>query len=97
MKETSRQNENEMKRQVRPWMEARKLSPVLFDKLRPYNKRLLHNIVCVGCEKISYAQLRDLYKDLGVAETREGSHDPTDEELKTFLCPDDGIPSLWKF
>jgi|GEM_PF-4939937 len=106
MNKLSRQREQEieMRRQVAPWFEARNYPLVLFDKLKPYDKRLLHKIACIGCEHVSHAQLLELSKDLGIpAEDlgipagREGSREPTDEELRKFFRPVDDIPSLWKF
>ena len=100
MKKLSRQQEIEMRQQVLPWMEARNVPPVLFDKLQPHNKVLLHSMICVGDQKASYHQLRDLYRDLGVSETRSetpgGGHDPTYEKLKEFFRPD-GTPYQKKF
>ena len=95
MNKFSRQQESEMRRQVLPWFKWRNLPPVLFDKLQPHKKVLLHNIICVGNQHPTDRQLRDLYKDLGVSETREtrseSGHDPTNEELKEFFRPD-GTP-----
>lgn len=90
MNKFSRQQEIQMKRQVLPWMERRNLPPVLFDKLQPHNKVLLHSIICVGKQQATDRQLRALWKDLGLSEGRGGSYYPT-EELNEFFRPD-GTP-----
>lgn len=97
MKTITKQDEAEMKQQVCPWMEKRRLPLVLFDKLKPHNKLLLHNIVCVGTKDPSHAQLIDLWDDLGLREGRGEGYYPTDGEMRKYLSPDDDIPFLKKF
>ena len=88
MNKISRQQDIRMRKQVSPWMAARQLPLVLYDKLKSYNKVLLHNIVCVGTTGHSDGELRDLYVDLGLlSEARAGNHEPTYEELKEYFSP----------
>ena len=100
MKKQPREMENEMKRQLYTWMRARDLPPVLFDKLQPQNKILLHNIICVGNVRPTDYQLRDLDKDLGLSDTRsepqKGGYYPSTQELKAYFRPD-GTPYQKKF
>ena len=89
----SRQQQMEMRRQVSPWMAARKLPLVLYDKLKPHNKVLLHNRVCVGTQGHRDEELLDLYVDLGLSEARaekgadRQARKPTYKELDEYFSP----------
>jgi hypothetical protein len=100
MKREAPEKEIEMKRQLYDWMRSRNLPPVLFDKLEPQNKVLLHNIICVGNVRPTNDQLTDLYKDLGLSqtksETKKVGYYPPNEELKEYFRPD-GTPYQKKF
>lgn len=90
----SRDQEKEMRRQISSWMAERGLPMVLYDKLKPYHKILLHNWVCLGTNSTCMQRL-DVYNDLGVgvSEARgagassHGDQKPPDEYLKEYFSP----------
>ena len=90
------QNEEErLKRHVRPWLEKNRFPLEVYRILSPYYKRLLHNQVCRCTRNLppSDLELRNLYQRLHSGESRGSIISPnvvdsmTSRELQEFFSP----------
>jgi len=88
------QNEEErLKRHVRPWLEKREIPQQNYRNLPAYYKGLLHKQVCTPTHPTTYAERRDLYRKLcspaGIAgrDSINPVDSMTDEDLRTFFSP----------
>jgi len=93
-------------RQVRLWLEKRRIPQQRHENLQPSLKDVLRNLVCVPTRPTTYNQRRDLYQKLRLPESIAGrdSIDPVDfmpdEELRKFfspLTPGESLPDLYKY
>ena len=94
-------------RQVRPWLEKRRIPQQRYENLQPFDKDVLHNLVCTPTHPTTYNQRRDLYQKLCLTEmiARKGPVDgdyliPPDDELRKFfspLTPAEKLLDLYKY
>jgi len=98
-----------IERQIRLWLEKRGIPQQRYENLQPFDKDVLHNLVCTPTHPTTYNQRRDLYRKLCLPESMvagRNSIDPLDfipdEELRKFfsplpLTPGEKLPDLYKY
>jgi len=106
MKMSKHEDMEALERQIRPWLEKRRIPRQRYENLQPFDKDMLQKMVCMPTRPTTYNQRRDLYQKLCLPESIAGreSIDPVDfmpdEELRKFfspLTPSERLSDLYKY
>lgn len=102
---TRRKEDEKREREVRRWLEKKRIPYQRYRNLPTHLKVVLHNLICIPTRTTSSHQRRELYKELCLPDTGgRDSINPVDfmpdEELEKFftpLAPSETLSYLEKF